>query len=408
VRSYLTFIAANPWFLAFGFLAALVSSFGQTFFIAMYGGELRAAFGLSHTAYGALYSGATLVSGVLLIAFGRLMDRMPLARYTLAVCAASAGACAFMGLTPSAAWLAVSFFALRLTGQGLLSHLSSAAMGRGFAAARGKAVSLAAMGHPAGEAVLPAVAVGLIAALGWRASWLAIAAVMLLGLTPLMLWLLRRGRPEGEAGEQAEGPRGSGVRDHSLAAVARDPLFAALAACVLVTPVVITGMFFHQVALIEAKGWSLAWLATCYVAFAATTTIASLLAGALVDRVGTRRVLPGYLVPLAAGLAVVAFGEAAWVLPLYLALAGVTAGASFTVLGALWAEVYGIAHLGAIRGLVQGLVVIGSAVAPFLVGWLLDAVTDFTGVALAFAAYALAGAVLLAALQPVLRRHVGY
>ncbi|SDF57648.1 Sugar phosphate permease [Limimonas halophila] len=403
MRSYLSFIAANPWFLAFGFLAAFFSSFGQTFFIAMFGGELRAAFDLSHTAYGALYSGATLASGLTLTAFGRLMDRMSLERYTLAVCVAAAAACVLMGLTPSAVWLVVAFFTLRLTGQGLLSHLSSTAMGRGFTTARGKAVSLAALGHPAGEAVLPALAVVMIGALGWRGSWLAMGTVLLVGLPALMLWLLRRGRPEGEKRAAREASATARERDRSLGGVARDPLFTALALCVLVTPVVITGMFFHQVALMDAKGWSLSWLATCYVAFAATTTLSGLMAGSLVDRLGTRRVLPGYLLPLAAGLAIVAVGEARWVLPLYLALAGVTAGASFTVLGALWAEVYGTAHLGAIRGLVQTLVVLGSAVAPVLVGWLLDAGLGFPGVALIFAAYAMGAAALLAGLQPALR-----
>ena len=406
MRGYVSFIAANPWFLAFGFLAAFFSSFGQTFFIAMFGGELRAAFSLSHTTYGGLYSGATLASGLTLTAFGRLMDRVSLEHYTLAVCVAGAGACVLMGLAPSAAWLAVAFFALRLTGQGLLSHLSSTAMGRGFTTARGKAVSLAALGHPAGEAVLPAIAVSLISALGWRMSWLAIGAVLVLGLPALMLWLLRRGRPEGDRRREREGGDTSLLHDSSLGAVARDPLFAVLALCVLVTPVVITGMFFHQVALMEAKGWSLQWLASSYVVFAASTTASSLLAGALVDRVGTRRVLPTYLVPLAAGLIVVAVSEAAWALPLYLGLAGVTAGASFTVLGALWAEVYGTAHLGAIRGLVQTLVVLGSAVAPVLVGWLLDAGLQFPGVALIFAGYTLAGSILLAAIQPVLKSRV--
>ena len=39
-----------------GFLLALFSSFGQTFFIALFSAEIRAEFGLSHGAFGSIYS----------------------------------------------------------------------------------------------------------------------------------------------------------------------------------------------------------------------------------------------------------------------------------------------------------------------------------------------------------------
>jgi hypothetical protein len=48
---YLRFVIDNGRFLAFGFLFSLCSSFGQTFFIALFG-EIRAAFDLSHGGYG--------------------------------------------------------------------------------------------------------------------------------------------------------------------------------------------------------------------------------------------------------------------------------------------------------------------------------------------------------------------
>ncbi len=40
--------------------------------------------------------------------------------------------------------------------------------------------------------------------------------------------------------------------------------------------------------------------------------------------------------------------------------------------GALWAEIYGIAHLGAVRALVQALLLITVALAPAAMGWLID------------------------------------
>ena len=404
MHAYTRFIAAHPWLVAYGLLAAFFSSFGQTFFVALFGGELRAAFELSHTTYGALYSGATLASGLTLTGFGHVMDRMALRRYTLCVCLAAGVAALGMAAVPSAAVLALAFFAVRLTGQGLLTHMSAVAMGRVFARDRGKAVSLAALGHPLGEAVLPGLAVAAMAAVGWRGTWLAIGLVMLLIVPALMVWLLRRSG----AGAGERPAAGHGGRDTALGGVVRDPLFVLVAACVLAPPIVVTGMFFHQVALIEAKGWSMGWLASSYAAFAATTALSSLGAGSLVDRLGSRRVLPAYLLPLAAGLAVLALGEGRWVLPLYMGLMGASAGANFTVVGAIWADLYGTAHLGAIRGFVQTLIVLSTAATPVAVGWVLDAGITFAGIALAFAAYAAGCAGVLTAAQPMLRRRMGW
>ena len=69
---YLDFLVANCQFLAFGFATAFFSAFGQTFFIAVFGGELRAEFGLSHGEFGSVYSLATVASGATLIWAGRM------------------------------------------------------------------------------------------------------------------------------------------------------------------------------------------------------------------------------------------------------------------------------------------------------------------------------------------------
>lgn len=417
MRSYLPFIAAHPRFLLFGLLATFFSSFGQTFYISLFGGELRAEFALSHGAFGALYSGATLASGLSLMWLGRVVDRVSLGRYTLCVCLALAAACLGMGLAPTAAALALAFFALRLTGQGLLSHLAMVAMGRHFAVSRGKAVSLAALGHPAGEAVFPALAVALIGALGWRGAWLAPGAVLLVALAPLMVVLVRAApaplrppsSPSSPPEAAAANPGGDGGRpgDRSTAEVLRDPLFYLVSACTLSPGFIVTGLFFHQVALAEAKGWSLSWLAACFVGFAAAQMASGLGTGALVDRLGTIRVLPGYLLPLAAAAAVLGAFDHPIAAAVYLGLAGLTAGAGFTVLGALWAEVYGVTHLGAIRGVVQALMVLATAAAPVLFGWLLDRGVGFAAIALGCAAYAAGAAALLTALRGRLRARAG-
>ncbi len=65
-------------FLSVGFLMVAFSAVGQTFVPSLFGGEWRATFGLSHGGLGLAYSAATLLSTLLLIAAGHLVDRAAL------------------------------------------------------------------------------------------------------------------------------------------------------------------------------------------------------------------------------------------------------------------------------------------------------------------------------------------
>ncbi|MEL6751956.1 MAG: MFS transporter, partial [Pseudomonadota bacterium] len=68
-----SFYRENARWLAGGFLLSLFSCFGQTFFISIWGAEIREAFGLSLGGFGGLYMGATLASAACLPFVGRLV-----------------------------------------------------------------------------------------------------------------------------------------------------------------------------------------------------------------------------------------------------------------------------------------------------------------------------------------------
>jgi hypothetical protein len=89
----------------FGFLLALASSFGQTFFIALFGGQIRGELELSHGAFGSLYSLATLASGCLMLWIGAALDRVSLLRYAAAATLALAAAAVLLAFTHSAVLL---------------------------------------------------------------------------------------------------------------------------------------------------------------------------------------------------------------------------------------------------------------------------------------------------------------
>ena len=153
--NYLRFLRDNWRFVGFGFVMSLSSSFGQTFYNALSGADIRAEFGLTHGGFGAWFAVATIVSAATLIWLGRIIDRVDLRWYTLAVCSGMVVAMLVIASAPTVAILAVGLYLARLNGQGLMVHISTTSMGRYFDADRGKAISVAAMGQSWGEAILP-------------------------------------------------------------------------------------------------------------------------------------------------------------------------------------------------------------------------------------------------------------
>ncbi|MCH8112096.1 MAG: MFS transporter, partial [Proteobacteria bacterium] len=187
----LQFLRTDPRLLAYGFLLSFGSGFGQTYFIALFSGNVRGEYGISHGEFGAVYAAATLASAAALTWTGRWIDHVDLRRWTIAVVVLLAAACLAMALTWNIASLVVAIFLLRQMGQGLMHHTSMTSQARYYVAARGRAVATAGMGFPLAEAVLPPAVILLVAAIGWRQSWLVIAAAIVIFILPLSLWLLR-------------------------------------------------------------------------------------------------------------------------------------------------------------------------------------------------------------------------
>jgi len=397
--NYFRFIQKYKRFLAFGMLVALFSSFGQTYFIGLFSAEIRAAFALSHGDFGLIYSAGSLAAGVFLIWLGRYVDRLDLRLWIALLCVAAVAACIVMGLAPSVIILAVALFLLRLTCQSLLSHTYMTSMARYFDSGRGKAISIAMLGHPIGEAIFPLITVTLLAFLGWRDVWLIYAAIGAVLFLPIVLWLLR-GHGErhrdylARLAAPAAATREAG-RQWTQGEVLRDVRFYLMQLAMMVPAFAFTGLFIHQAHMAEAKGWSLAWLATCFSAYAATSIVSSLTIGPLIDRIGATRIAPWALLPVVISMLVLALFSHPAATMVFMAGLGLCMGMVFTSFTAIWAELYGVRHLGAIRSLVMAIMVLVSAIAPAIMGWLFDAGVTVETLAFLFAAWAFAGWLLL-------------
>jgi len=364
------FLTRNAPWLAAGGLLTFLSSFGQTFFIAIFAGEIRAEFGLSHGTWGGIYSLGTMASAIVMIWAGALTDVLRVRVLGPFILVGLAVACIAMAVNTWVWALPLVIFLLRLFGQGMTSHIAVVAMARWFTATRGRALSIASLGVALGEASLPIAFVAILGVVDWRLLWWAAALIALL-CVPVLMRLLRRERtPQSMATSQ--GSTGMGGRHWTRREVLRHPLFWFMVPALLGPSAFHTAFFFHQVYFSEIKGWAHVELVAFFPIYTAMAIGAMIGSGWALDRFGAARLVPYYQLPLVAGF--IAFSLAtgpvgAFTGFFFLAL---TSGSNSTLPNAFWAEFYGTGNIGAIKAMIAAVMVLGSAIGPGITGLLID------------------------------------
>jgi predicted MFS family arabinose efflux permease len=289
--------------------------------------------------------------------------------------------------------LGLSLFALRLFGQGMLSHagvMSTARLGEGV---RGRALGVAALGFPAGEAFFPALAIALITAIGWTGTWrtASLAIIVALCLGWLLGFVIRHKDPSVEEAARKKASNEAGPRWNDIL---RDWRFLALVPTMIGYPAIMTAYFFHQRFITEVKGWSLEVLASSITLFALVSVVIAMTAGTFIDRFGAVRLSHFYLAGMTAASLVLATFDAPFLPLVFFGLLGLTAGCTNVVIAAVLAELFGTTHLGKIRALAGAIMVVASAATPGAIGLLFDAGVSLEAICLGFVAYMLAAAAI--------------
>ncbi len=391
----------NHWReLLFGFAMCFLSSFGQTFVISLFGGEIRAEFGITEGELGSIYSIGTIASAAVLVWSGRLVDHLRLRDMSALVLSGLAITCIAMVLLTGPLMLVFVVFGLRQFGQGLASHTGVTAAARRFAAERGRAVTIAALGYTAGEALLPVSIVAVMTVSGWRNIWL-MAAALLFAAIPAIRWLIGHGHGEPQAVAAAGTRRIATGIDHTSAEVLAEPSLWLRMPAIMAPSFIYTGLIFHQISIVEAKGWLLTHWAGSYLIFGTATACTVIAAGPLVDRFTSRRLIKFLLLPLMLSCMVLWYGNAGWIIPVFMVMMGVSAGLAQVMFGAVWAELFGVKHLGAIRALAQAAMVFSSGLAPAAMGLAMDRGASIETISLSCALYCIgASALVLVAPAP--------
>ena len=364
------FIINNLRWLSAGILLTFISSFGQTYFISIFSGEIRNTFDLSHGDWGLIYGFGTFASAIVMIWAGGLTDIMRVRKLGPIVLCALSASCLFMAFNPLVALLPVVIFCLRLTGQGMSTHIAAVAMSRWFVSNRGKALSISNLGFSFGEALIPLFLVSALIYFSWQKIWILAALVTFFSI-PILIWLLRQERsPQSiDADDQSLGMNKlHWTRKQTIS----HPLFWFMMPAVIGQSAFNTAFFFQQVHFSEIKGWEHLDLVSMFPVYTGVAICMMFLSGILLDKLGTAKLIPYFQLPMIIAFILFAFGETLYSALLGFIFLGITSGANTTLPNAFWAEFFGTKHLGSIKAAAAAGMVLGSAIGPALTGILLD------------------------------------
>jgi MFS family permease len=341
---------------------------GQTAGVSVFVDPMIAGLDLSRSQVATAYLVGTLTAALAMPRVGRLLDLRGTRFAMTAVGGAFGVVLAAMAGVQGLVTLAVGFIGIRMLGQGGLTLIATTSVSYWFKERRGLAVGLVTAFGAGILALTPVVMASVIGAVGWRASWLIAAGVVLAVVLPIArLGMIDR---PSDVGQQVDG-----VSDHAAAAAgpaigltrrqaASTGMFWALVGGVTTTGLVGTGMTFHQIDLLGQQGLTPLQAAANFLPQTLAAASATLATGALVDRLSVRVLLCASMATLAASMVALPWVGPDLSVVAYAAGIGASGGMARALEGAGMPKMFGVRHVGAIRGLAMGLMVASTAFGP--------------------------------------------
>jgi MFS family permease len=368
---------------------------GRTSGLGLIKEPLRADLGIGDLRFNVLNFWAIIFGALLVPPAGRLIDWLG-TRGTLALVASLLGASVLlMAQASNETELAVSLTLVRGLGQGALSVVAIALVGKWFRRRAGIAMGVFTVLLAVGF-VAPIFVVGAaVKELGWRPAWDGVGFALLFGLVPLGL-LFARSSPE-LCGVPPDEPAPDA--DHAepmrLLAALRTPAFWVFTAAATVFNLTFSALTMDNELLLREHGLDGADANKLVLGVLMLSGLpANIIAGWLARHRPLGKLLAVGVAILAASLAFFPTITNTVGAALYAVLLGVSGGVITVVYFAIYGHTYGRTNLGSIQAAVQVLSVFASATGPVL----LAAVREWNGsTAPFFYAFAAVTVVLVAA-----------
>ena len=357
----------------FGFIFTFFSCFGQSFFIGLFNSSIRETLSITHGQFGTIYASATLFSSLLLIWIGKKIDDVNVLKFAIFVTILLSFSSFFFSKTSSVAFLFVAIFLMRFSGQGLMSHTASTTISRYFTKSRGKALSIIWFGLSSAEFIMPVLIVYLLTLIVWQDLWVIFSLIILICLPLTSYILVKDVKLDTREGSQNKILKEENIKNWKRIEVLGDYRFYIVSLNMLAMPWIATGVFVYQSFVTNSKGWGEYTIAQSFMSYSIFSVITLIVAGYLIDKFTSRKLLIYMNIPLFLGTLVIIYFDAPQTAFLFLGLVGISNGLANLLGSSTWAEIYGVKYIGSIKALTTALMVFATAFGTALFGFFIDA-----------------------------------
>ena len=356
----------------FGFIFTFFSSFGQSFFLGLFNSSIRETLSITHGQFGSIYASATLLSSFILIWVGKKIDDINISRFALFVILLLSFSSFLFSKISSVVFLFIAIFLMRFSGQGMMSHTATTTISRYFTKSRGKALSAGWFGLSSAEFILPVLIVYLLTIYQWQSIWISISIIVIIFLPIASFFLVREINFESRETKEDENSFSIKIKDWKRTEVIKDYRFYIICANMLAMPWIATGTFVYQSFILESKNWGPFILAQSFMVYSIMTVATLFVAGFLIDKFTSRKLLIFINIPLLFSVFVIIFFDNPISAFFFLGLIGITNGFANVLGSSTWAEIYGVKYIGSIKALTTALMVFATAFGTALFGVLID------------------------------------
>jgi MFS family permease len=358
-------------FVVLGFTRGLQSSFG-VFYVA-----LLDAFHWSRGATAGVFSTLLVVDAILSPVVGYLLDRYGPKQISAIGCL-TLGAGLVLSSRIDSLWQFYIFFglisALGITFTGMVPHVFL--VSEWFSSNRASAIGIVYAGTGAGILLLAPLSEWMISNWGWARAFQTFAAVVLVGLLPLV-WLFYQHGPYGEklrVKKEVSASKSQWTTKGALRSLQFWLLFVARICAASGTTVIVT----HQVAHVVDVGFSKLMAASIFGLAGITSSFGRVVFGFIADHLSKQSAYTLNIVMTVVGvgaLMILRHPSQAWLLYVFVIFFGIGFGSRAVIFSALTADIFSGRGFGAILGYSTVAVGLGGA----LGSWLGGVFHDWTG-----------------------------
>jgi len=379
----------------FGFIFTFFSSFGQSYFLGLFNSSIRETLSISHGQFGTIYASATLLSSLLFIWVGKKIDDVNVFKFAIFVTILLSISCFFFSKVSSIILLFFGIFLMRFSGQGMMSHTATTTISRYFTKSRGKALSIGWFGLSSAEFILPVLIVFLLTLTNWENIWLIISILVIIFLPLTSYLLVKNIKLDSREKTNDEEYKEKHIKQWTRKEVIKDYRFYIINMNMLAMPWIATGTFVYQSFISSSKNWGQYVIAQSFMSYSVLSVITLLISGFLVDKFTSRRLMIYMNIPLFISVLIIVYFNSPISAFVFLGLIGISNGLANLLGSSMWAEIYGVKHIGAIKALTTALMVFATAFGTAMFGILIDYGFTIEKIAIISGIYILLSLVLL-------------